>query len=176
MKNVWSWLHLFCHNTLVLQTDDILKTKAELRNAIATFGYIYNKNNKPKTDEQETLRDSTKAAQYVSHGWKSMAWTTVKRGLSLKLKEKGFFCGWSAGVEFVARLPERPGSQQRHVLQAPKDVSVCGVLIHVQRIRGFTTIRYINPRFTYSLTYLMLSDMCKMVTMWSRDMWTELTE
>ena len=73
----------------------------------------------------------------------------------------GFFCGWSAGVEFVARLPERPRSQQRHVLQAPKDVSVCGVLIHVQRIRGFTTMRYINQRFTYLLTYDMLSlSMC----------------
>ena len=54
-------------------------------------------------------------------------------------------------MEFVSRLPERPRSQQRHVLQAPKDVSVCGVLIHVQRIRGFTTMRYINPRFTYLL-------------------------
>ena len=65
-----------------------------------------------------------------------------------------FFCGWSAGVEFVARLPERPRSQQRHVMQAPKDVSVCGVLIHVQRIRGFATMRYINPRFTY-LRYVL---------------------
>jgi len=30
----------------------------------------------------------------------------------------GFLCGWSIGVEFVAGLPERPGSQQRHFLQA----------------------------------------------------------
>ena len=58
------------------------------------------------------------------------------------------------GVELVAGLPERPGSQQRHFLQAPKDVFVCSVLIYVQRIRGFTTMRYINLRFTYLLTYL----------------------
>jgi len=38
------------------------------------------------------------------------------------------------------------GSQQRHFLQAPKDV---------QRIRGFTTMCYINLRFTYLLTYLL---------------------
>jgi len=31
----------------------------------------------------------------------------------------------------------------------------CSVLIYVQRIRGFTTIRYINLRFTYFLTYLL---------------------
>ena len=66
----------------------------------------------------------------------------------------GFLRGWSVGVELVAGLPERPGSQQRHCLQAPKDVFVCSVLIYVQRIRGFTTMRYINLRFTYLLTYL----------------------
>ena len=42
----------------------------------------------------------------------------------------GFLCGWSVGVELVAGLPERPGSQQRHFLQAPKDVFVRGALIH----------------------------------------------
>jgi len=31
---------------------------------------------------------------------------------------------------------------------------VCSVLIYVQRITGFTTMRYINLRFTYLLTYL----------------------
>jgi len=64
----------------------------------------------------------------------------------------GFLRGWPVGVELVAGLPERPGSQQRHFLQAPKDVLVCSVLIYVQRIRGFTTMRYINLRFTYLLT------------------------
>jgi len=54
-------------------------------------------------------------------------------------------------VELIARLPERPGSQQRHFLQASKDVFVCSVLIYVQRIRGFTTMRHINQRFTYLL-------------------------
>ena len=33
-----------------------------------------------------------------------------------------------------------------------QDVFVCSVLIYVQRTRGFTTMRYINLRFTYSLT------------------------
>jgi len=56
-----------------------------------------------------------------------------------------------------AGLPERPGSQQRHFLQAPEDVFVCSVLIYVQRIRGFTTMRYINLRFTYLLTYLLMT-------------------
>jgi len=43
----------------------------------------------------------------------------------------GFLCGWSVGVELVAGLPERPGSQQRHFLQAPKDVFVRSVLIRL---------------------------------------------
>ena len=60
----------------------------------------------------------------------------------------GFLCGWSAGLELVAGLPERPSSQQRHFLQAPKDVFVCIVLIYIQRIRGFTTMRYINLRLS----------------------------
>jgi len=42
----------------------------------------------------------------------------------------GFLCDWPVVVEFAAGLFERPGSQQRHFLQAPKDVSVRGVLIH----------------------------------------------
>jgi len=66
----------------------------------------------------------------------------------------GFLRGWPVGVELIAGLPERPGSQQRHFLQAPKDVFVCSVLIYVQRIRGFTTMRHINLRFTYLFTYL----------------------
>ena len=65
----------------------------------------------------------------------------------------GFLRGWPVGVELVAGLPERPGSQQRHFLQASKDVFVCSVLLYVQRIRGCTTMRYINLRFTYLLTY-----------------------
>ena len=64
----------------------------------------------------------------------------------------GFLRGWPVGVELVAGLPERPGSQQRHCLQAPKDVFVCSVLIYVQRIRGFTTMRYI---IYVLLTYLL---------------------
>jgi len=58
-------------------------------------------------------------------------------------------------VELVAGLPERLGSQQRHFLQAPKDVFVCNVLIYVQRIRGFMMMCYINLCFTYLLTLLL---------------------
>jgi len=36
-----------------------------------------------------------------------------------------------------------------------KTFFVCSVLIYVQRIKGFTTMRYINLRFTYLLTYLL---------------------
>jgi len=43
----------------------------------------------------------------------------------------GFLRGWPVGVELVAGLHERPGIQQRHFLQAPKDVFVCSVLIYV---------------------------------------------
>jgi len=66
--------------------------------------------------------------------------------------QPAFSGGWSVCVELVAGLPERPGSQQRHFLQAPKDVFVFSVLIYVQRIRGFTTLCYIHLRFTYLLT------------------------
>ena len=67
-----------------------------------------------------------------------------------------FICGWSVGVELVAGLPERPDSQ------ASKDVFVCSVLIYVQRIRAFTTMRDINLRFTYLLTYLLTSTFAKL--------------
>jgi len=62
---------------------------------------------------------------------------------------------YSIGVGFIAGLPERPGSQQRHFLHAPKDVFVCSVLICVLHIRGFMTMHYINVCFTY-FTYLLL--------------------
>jgi len=37
------------------------------------------------------------------------------------------------GVEFARGLPDRPGSRQRHFLQAPEDFSVRDVLIHTAR-------------------------------------------
>ena len=46
-----------------------------------------------------------------------------------------------------------PGAENPSYATAPKDVFVCSVLTCVQRIRGFTTMRYINLRFTYLLTY-----------------------
>jgi len=60
----------------------------------------------------------------------------------------GFFCGWSVGVELIDGLPERPGSQQRQFLQAPKDVFVWSVLIytvnHKKRDIIFLTITLAN--------------------------------
>ena len=67
----------------------------------------------------------------------------------------GFLRGWPVGVELVAGQPEKRGSQQRHFLQASKDVFLCSVLIYVQRIRASTTMRDINRRFTYLLAYLL---------------------
>ena len=55
-------------------------------------------------------------------------------------------------MELVAGLLERPGSQQRHFLQAPKDVFVCSVLIYVQRIRGLYAL---YKSTFYLLTYLL---------------------
>jgi len=57
-------------------------------------------------------------------------------------------------VIVVSGLPERPGSQQRHFLQAPKDVFVCSLLIYVQRIRGFYDDALYKSTF-YLLTYLL---------------------
>ena len=74
-----------------------------------------------------------------------------RRGIGLAV----FLCGWSCGVELVTGLPERPGSQQRHFLQAPKDVFVCSVLIYVQRIRGFYDDALCKSMF-YLLTYLLI--------------------
>ena len=61
---------------------------------------------------------------------------------------------WPVGVELVAGLPERPSSQQRHFLQASKDVYVCIVLIYVQRIRGFY-----NDAL-YKSTFYLLTSLC----------------
>ena len=54
-------------------------------------------------------------------------------------------------------LPDylRDPAVSRDFLQAPKDVFVCSILIYVQRIRGFTTMRYMNLRFTYLINYLL---------------------
>ena len=57
---------------------------------------------------------------------------------------------WRFGDPLTPALPSRGDCPV-----IPKDVFVCSVLIYVQRIRGFTTMRYINLRFTYLLTYLL---------------------
>ena len=54
-------------------------------------------------------------------------------------------------------LPERPGSQQRHFLEAPKDVFVCSVLIYVQRFYDdalYKSTLYPLYLLTYLLTYV----------------------
>ena len=63
----------------------------------------------------------------------------------------GFLCGWPVGVELVAGLPERPGSQQRHFLQALKYVSVRGVLISSAHYSFYDDALYKST--FYLLTY-----------------------
>jgi len=63
-------------------------------------------------------------------------------------------------VELIAGLPERPGSQQRHFLQAPKDVFVRSVLIYIHCITGFTMMCYINLRFTFLLACISITGEC----------------
>jgi len=63
----------------------------------------------------------------------------------------GFFCGWPVDVESAARLPERPGSQQRHFLQK---TFLFAVYWYIQHARGFTTMRSIN--LFILLSYLVL--------------------
>ena len=67
-------------------------------------------------------------------------------------------CGSVAGPLVLNSLPDYTRETRQStetLLQAPKDVFVCSVLIHVQRIRAFTTMRDIIMRFTYLLTYLL---------------------
>jgi len=73
-----------------------------------------------------------------------------------------FLSGWPDGVEFAAGLPERPVSQQRHFLQAPKDVSVRGVLIHTAHSRFYddalykSTFNLLTDLLTYKRQQYML--------------------
>ena len=62
----------------------------------------------------------------------------------------GFLCGWPAGVELAAGLPERPGSWQKQFLQAPKDVTVRDVLIHTTHYRFYDDAIY-KSTFTFLL-------------------------
>jgi len=49
---------------------------------------------------------------------------------------------WPVGLEFAPGLPERPGSRQRHFLQAPKDIFVCSVLIYTAHYRFYDDVLY----------------------------------
>jgi len=57
---------------------------------------------------------------------------------------------------YICRTTSETRQSAETLLQAPKDVFVCSVLLtYVQRIRGFTKMRYINLRFSYFYVYLL---------------------
>ena len=67
----------------------------------------------------------------------------------------GFLCGWSVGLEFPAgQLAESDYSiiGENSFRQSLKTF-LFETYWCIQRIRGFTTMRYINRFFTYLLTY-----------------------
>ena len=79
---------------------------------------------------------------------------TIGMGRKVGAAMPPFFLGGAGFPSNTMWTGPRPTSVPSGILiQAPTDVFVCSVLIYVQRIRGFTTMRYINLRFTYLLTY-----------------------
>ena len=89
------------------------------------------------------LRSADRRLLHVSHQRRS---TFARRAFSV------------AGPLVWNSLPDYlrdPAVSRDKFLRAPKDLFVCSVLIYVQRIRGFTTMRDINLRFIYLLTYLL---------------------
>jgi len=63
----------------------------------------------------------------------------------------GFLCGWSVGLEFPAgQLAE--SDYWRNSFRQSLKTFMFATYWCIQRIRGFTTMRYINQLFTYLLT------------------------
>ena len=61
----------------------------------------------------------------------------------------GFLCGHSVGLEFPAGQLAESDYWREQFQTISEDVSVRNVHWCIQRIRGFTTMRYINRLFTY---------------------------
>ena len=70
------------------------------------------------------------------------------------LKDSGLLCCGSDGLERTARQHQRYGSVNLLFQTLSEDSSFL-LLLAYQRIRGFAFMRYINPRLTLTLTYLM---------------------
>ena len=72
----------------------------------------------------------------------------------------GFLCGWSVGLEFRAgQLAESDWREQFQTIS--EDIKLFAMYWCIQRIRGFTTMRYINRLVTYLLTYLLTNAISK---------------
>ena len=65
------------------------------------------------------------------------------------------FGGKSVSLECIAGRSERSRADFRHFQASFEDLLLHVILdvSHVQRIRDFLVMRYINVRFTYLLTY-----------------------
>ena len=75
-----------------------------------------------------------------------ICWSTTAERTALEAEHicpAGFLCGWPAGVELIAGLPERPSSWPIHFLKHLK-MFLFAVYWCIQRVRGFTTMRSIN--------------------------------
>jgi len=69
----------------------------------------------------------------------------------------GVFGGKSVSLECITGQSERSRADFKH-FQASFEDSLLHIILdvpHVQRIRDFLVMRYINVRFTYLLTYLL---------------------
>ena len=69
----------------------------------------------------------------------------------------GVFGGKSVSLECITGQSERSRAKFRHFQASFEDLLLHVILdlSHVQRIRDFLVMRYINVRFTYLLTYLL---------------------
>ena len=68
----------------------------------------------------------------------------------------GVFGGKSVSLECITGQSERSRADFRHFQASFEDLLLHVILdvSHVQRIRDFLVMRYVNVRFTYLLTYL----------------------
>jgi len=64
----------------------------------------------------------------------------------------GFLCGWSVGLEFAAGQLAESDYWRNSFIQFLKTF-LFATYWCIQRIRGFTTMHYINRLFTYLLIY-----------------------
>ena len=71
----------------------------------------------------------------------------------------GFLCGWSVGLEFAAGQLAESDYWRNSFIQFLKTF-LFATYWCIQRIRGFTTMHYINRLFTYFYLLKSLDEMC----------------